>query len=148
MDISDLARLGMKPRLCRLSWRAFASIHPLMLPSTFPREVLLARPYSPPWNPLLSLWSPPFSLHALALIFFFLTKMRLSLTLTLSPLSIWCFRLTALFLFFGKYGSGVLANCSLCGTDATLSFSAGLACSSFSAEACTILQALCWSRQH
>ena len=30
----------------------------------------------------------------------------------------------------------------------TLSFSAGLVCSSFSAEACAILQAICWSRQH
>ena len=49
---------------------------------------------------------------------------------------------------FGKGGSGVLANCSLCGTEATLSFSAGLVCSSFSAEACTILHALCWSQQH
>ena len=49
---------------------------------------------------------------------------------------------------FGKGGSGVLANCSPCGTEATLSFSAGPACLSFSAEACAILQALCWSRQH
>ena len=49
---------------------------------------------------------------------------------------------------FGKGGSGVLANCSLCGTEATLSFSAGPVCSSFSAEACAILHALCWSRQH
>ena len=49
---------------------------------------------------------------------------------------------------FGKGGSGVLANCSLCGTEATLSFLAGSVCSSFSAEACAILHALCWSRQH
>ena len=49
---------------------------------------------------------------------------------------------------FGKGGSGVLANCSLCGTEATLSFSACPVCSSFSAEACTILYVLCWSRQH
>ena len=49
---------------------------------------------------------------------------------------------------FGKSGSDVLANCSLCGTEATLSFSAGPVCSSFSAEACAILHALCWSRQH
>ena len=49
---------------------------------------------------------------------------------------------------FGKGGSGVLANCSLCGTKAILSFSAGPVCSSFSAEACAILHALCWSRQH
>ena len=49
---------------------------------------------------------------------------------------------------FGKDGSGVLANCSLCGTGAILSFSAGPVCSSFSAEACTILHTLRWSRQH
>ena len=48
---------------------------------------------------------------------------------------------------FGKGGFGVLFNCSLCGTEATDYFSAGLVYSSFSAEACTILQALCWSRQ-
>ena len=50
--------------------------------------------------------------------------------------------------FFGKGSCGVLANCSLCGTEATLSFSAGPVCSSFSAEVCVILHALCWSQQH
>ena len=49
---------------------------------------------------------------------------------------------------FGKGGSGVLANCSLCGTEATPFFSAGPVCSSFSAVAWAILHALCWSRQH
>ena len=49
---------------------------------------------------------------------------------------------------FGKGGSGVLANCSFCGTEATLSFSAGPVCLSFFAETCAILHALCWSRQH
>ena len=48
----------------------------------------------------------------------------------------------------GKDGFGILANCFLCGTEATLFFSAGPICSSFSAEACAILHALCWSRQH
>ena len=48
--ISCLARLGVKPRLCRSSWRAFASTHPLMLPSTSLREALLACPPFPPWN--------------------------------------------------------------------------------------------------
>ena len=48
--ISGLARLGVKPRLCRSSWRAFASTHPLMLPSTCSREALVACPPSPPWN--------------------------------------------------------------------------------------------------
>ena len=48
--ISGLARLGVKPRLCRSSWRAFASTHPLMLSSTSSREALLACPPFPPWN--------------------------------------------------------------------------------------------------
>ena len=49
---------------------------------------------------------------------------------------------------FDNRSSGVLANCSLCGTEATLSLSAGPVYSSFSAEACAIKQALCWSWQH
>ena len=48
--ISGLARLGVKPRLCRSSWRAFASTHPLMLLSTSSREALVACPSFPPWN--------------------------------------------------------------------------------------------------
>ena len=50
---------------------------------------------------LLSLWSPPFPLHAPTLISFSLslTKVWLSLTLTLSHLTIWCSGQTALFLF-------------------------------------------------
>ena len=56
------------------------------------------------------------------------------------PFMIWYSGLTALFLScFGKGGSGVLANCFLCGTEATLSYSAGPVCSSFSVEACAIL---------
>ena len=41
LPISSLARHGVKPRLCRSSWRAFASTHPLMLPSTSPRRLFL-----------------------------------------------------------------------------------------------------------
>ena len=48
---------------------------------------------------LRSRWSPPSPLHALALIPLSLAKVRLSPTLTLSPLMIWCFVQTALFLF-------------------------------------------------
>ena len=48
--ISGLARLGVKPRLCRSSWKALASTHPLMLPSTCSREALVACPPCPPWN--------------------------------------------------------------------------------------------------
>ena len=47
---------------------------------------------------------------------------------------------------FGKGGSSVLANCSLCGTEVTLSSLEGPVCLyMFSAEACAIMQALCWS---
>ena len=93
-----------------------------------------------------SRWSPPFPLHAFALIPLSLAKVRLSPILTLSPLMIWCFGQTALFLLVRA--AGVLANCSLCGTEATLSFSAGPVCSRFSAEACAVLHTFCWSRQH
>ena len=96
---------------------------------------------------LRSLWSPLFPLHAPALILLTLAKVRLSPTSTLFPphdLVLWTDGSVPF--PFGKGGSGVLANCSLCGTEATLSFSAGS--SSFSAEACAILHALCWSRQH
>ena len=49
---------------------------------------------------LRSRWSPPFPLHALALIPLSLAKVRLSPTLTLSPLMIWYSGQTALFLLF------------------------------------------------
>ena len=48
---------------------------------------------------LLSLCSPSFPPHASALIPLFLVKVRLSLTLTLSPLMIWFSKLTAVSLF-------------------------------------------------
>ena len=83
-------------------------------------------------------WSP---LHALALILPFLAHLD---SLPPHDLVLW----TDGSFPFGKSGSGVLAKCSLCGTEATLSFSAGPVCFSFSAEACAILHALCWSRQH
>ena len=48
--ISGLAGLGVKPRLCRSSCRAFAFTHPLMLPSICSSEAHLACPPLPPWN--------------------------------------------------------------------------------------------------
>ena len=48
--ISGLARLGVKPRLCRSSWRAFAFAHSLMLPSTCSREALVACCLFPSWD--------------------------------------------------------------------------------------------------
>ena len=97
---------------------------------------------------LCSRWSPPFPLHALALIPLSPDKVRLLLTLTLFTRDLVFWTDGSVPFPFGKGRSGVLANCSLCGTEATLSFSAGPVCSSFSAEACAILHALCWSRQH
>ena len=98
--ISGLARLGVRPRLCRSSWRAFASTHPLMLPSTCYREALLACPPFPRWNrpsfTVESTLSTPCSRSDVPLS---LAKVRLSPILTLSPLMIWCFGQTALFLF-------------------------------------------------
>ena len=146
--ISGLARLRVKPRLCRSSWRAFASTHSLMLSSTSPREALVACPPCPPWNlPSVTVESP-FPPHALALIPSLWPRCG-SRPPWLSPphdLVLWTDGSVPF--PFGKDSSGVLANCSLCGTEATLSFSAGPVCSSFSAEACAILHALCWSRQH
>ena len=75
-----------------------------------------------------------------------LAKMWFSFTFTLSHLTIWTDGSVPF--PFGKDGSGVLTNYSLCGSKATFSFSTGPVCSSVSDEACAILQALCWSRQH
>ena len=90
--------------------------------------------------------SPPFPLHALALIPLTLAKVWLSPTLTLSPLMIWYSGQTALFLLLLARAAPAFLLTAL--SVATLTFSAGPVCSSFSAEACAILHAVCWSRQH
>ena len=98
--ISGLARLGVKPRLSRSSWRAFASTHPLMLPSTSPMEALLACPPFPPWNlPLFTVESThafPCSCSDPPLIRQGAAIAHLE---SLFPLMIWYSELTALFLF-------------------------------------------------
>ena len=101
LSISGLARLGVKPRLYRSSWRSFASTHPLVLPSTSTREALLALLALPFLLGICipSLWSPHFPLHAPALISLSFAKVRLSPTLTLFSFMIWYSELTALFLF-------------------------------------------------
>ena len=120
-----------------------------MLFSTCSREALVACPPCPPWNlPSFTVEStlstpcsrsdPPHSRQGAALA-------HLD---SLPPHGLVLWTDGSVPFPFGKGGSGVLANCSLCGTEATLSFSAGPVCSSFSAEACAILHALCWSRQH
>ena len=81
---SSLARLGVKPRLSRSSWRAFASTHLLIHSPASSKEVLFACPPSPLWNlpsfTVVSTLSSPCSI----LIRLFLTKVQLSLTLTFS----------------------------------------------------------------
>ena len=111
-----------------------------MLPSTFPRKALLVCPPYSPWNLASFNVDSTFPLIPLSV-----AEVRLSLT---PPYHLALWTDGSVPFPFGKGGSGVLANCSLCGTEATLSFSAGPVCSSFSTEACAILHALCWSRQH
>ena len=78
----------------------FRPHNPNMLPSTSPREALLACPPSQPGIYLPSLWSPPFPPVALALISLSLSRQGAALAhLDSLPLMIWCFGLTALFLF-------------------------------------------------
>ena len=120
-----------------------------MLPSTCSREALLACPPFPPWNlPSFMVEStlstpcfhfdPPLSCQGSALA-------HLD---SLPPHDLVLWTDGSVPFSFGRGSSDVLANCSLCGTVATLSFLAGPVCSSFSAEGCTILHALCWSWQH
>ena len=146
--ISGLARLGVKPRLCRSSWRALASTHPLMLPSTSLKVALLACHPCPPWNlPSFMVEStlsspcshsdPPHSRQGAALAH-----------LVSLPLMSWYYGQTACpFSFWQRL---LRRSCQLLSLALRplFSFSAGPVCSSFFAEACAILHALCWSRQH
>ena len=120
-----------------------------MLPSTSPREALLACPLFLPWNLLSfivkSTLSSPCSCSDPSLSRQGAALAHLDCLLP-HDLVLWTDG--SVYFPLGKGGSGVFANCSLCGTEATLSFLAGPVCSSFSSEACAILHALCWSRQH
>ena len=120
-----------------------------MLPSTCSREAFLTCPPCPPWN------LPSFTVESILSTPCFrsnppLTRQGAALAHldSLLPHDLVLWTDGSVPFPFGKGGSGVLANCSLCGTEATLSFSASPVCSSFSAEACAILHALCWSQQH
>ena len=123
--------------------------HLLMLPSTCSMEALLACPPFSPWNlPLFtvdSTLSTPCSRSDPLL-----SRQGTALTHldSLPPHDLVLWTDDSVPFPFGKGGSDILANCSFCGTEATLSFLAGPVCSSFSAEASVILHALCWSRQH
>ena len=99
----------MKPRLCRSSWRAFASTHPLTLPSTSTRNAFLACPLSPSWNLhsfiVKSTLSSPCSRSDLRRQGAALAHLD---SLLPNDLVLW----TDGSFPFGKDGSGVLANCS------------------------------------
>ena len=114
--ISGLARLGVKPRLCRSYWRAFASTHTTHASfySTSPREALLACPQSPPWNlPSFTVEStlsspcsrsdPPLSHQGAAL-----THLD-----SLPPYDLVLWTDCSVPFVFGKGGAGVSANCFL-----------------------------------
>ena len=88
--ISGLARLGVKPRLCRSSWIAFASTHPLMLPSTCSREALLACPPFSTWNlPSFTVESTLSYPCSRSDLFLSLAKVRFLPTFESLPLMIW-----------------------------------------------------------
>ena len=131
---SGLARLGVKPRLCRSSWRAFASTHLLMLLSTSLRQALLTCPPFPSWNlpsfTVESTLSSPCSRSALPLSRQGAAFAPLD---SLPPRDLLPWTDGSVPFPFGKSGSSILANCSLCGTEATLFFLADPVCSSFSA---------------
>ena len=120
-----------------------------MLPSTFPRKALLACPPSSPWNPPSFIVKSTLS-HSCSRSDLPLSCQDAALAHldSLPPHNLVLWTDGSVSFLFGKGGSGVLANCSLCDTEATLSFSAGPVYSSVSAQPCAILHVLCWSRQH
>ena len=146
--ISGLARLGVKPRLCKSSWRAFASTHPLILLSTSAREGSSCLPslfsLEPAFVTVESTFSSPCSRPDLSL-----TRQGAALAHldSLPPYNLVLWTDGSVPFPFGKGGSGVPAKCFLA-LRPLFSYTAGLVCSSFSAEACAILHALCWFRQH
>ena len=89
--ISGLARLGVRPRLCRSSWRAFGPLaRSCFLLLVLDRLFLLVLPF------LLGIclrsgWSSPFPLHALALIRPFSREGAALAHLCSLSLMIWCF---------------------------------------------------------
>ena len=101
--------------------------HSCFLPPLLGRLFLCALPFllgiCPP-----SPWSPPFPLHALAVIPLSCQGAAHLDSLLPHDLVLWTDGFVPF--PFGKRGSGVLANCSLCGTEDTLSFLAGPVCSS------------------
>ena len=120
----------------------------MLFPSCL-KKFFFACPSYPPWNlPSCTVKStlsspcshsdPPFSLQDAALVYLN----------SLPPHNLVIWTDGPILFPVGKGCFSVLANYSLCGTEATISFYAGSVCSSFSTKACAILQLLSWSRQH
>ena len=118
-----MARVGVKLRLSRSSWRAFASTYPIVLSSNPPREAVLACPPFSCWNlPLFTVEStlsssctrsdPPLSHQGAALshLDYLLPHDLVLRTDGSVPPPV------------GKGGSGVIANCFQFGSEATFSF--------------------------
>ena len=72
-----------EPRLFKISWETFGSIHQLVLSFNFPRAALFLETHLP------LLWNSLFLFHAPALTQRFLAKVRQLFTLTFSHLTIW-----------------------------------------------------------
>ena len=130
---------------------AYSPDHPaeLLYPLTRSCFLLLLGRLSMLILPLLgiflpSLWSPFFPPHAPAPISPKCGSLILTLpTLRSGDLDRWLCSFS-----FWQKRLRVLANCLLCGTEASLSFSEDPVCLSFSTKAGAILHALRWSRQH
>ena len=147
--ISDFARLGVKARLFRSSWRAFASTHPLMLPSTSSRKALLASPPSPPWN--LPLFTVESALSSSCSRYNApLTRQGVALAHLDSLLSYDLVIWTDDSVPFpsAKAALEYLPTALSVALRPPFPFLQVQCVPSFSDEACTILHALCWSRQH
>ena len=98
---------------------------------------------------LRSPWSPPFPLHAPALIPLTLAKVRLSPTLTLSPLMIWCFGQTALFLFlFARAALAFLPTALSVALRPLFPFRQAPYAQVFPLKPAPFCTLFCWSRQH
>ena len=114
-----------------------------MLPSTSPKETLLASPPSHLWK--LSFFTVEFTLSSPCTCSDLLLSRQgaaLAHLDSLPPNDLVLWTNGSVTFPFGKGNSGVPANCSLCGTETTFSFSTNSVCLSFSAETCAILQAL------
>ena len=141
--LSHLARVSIKQRLKRSSWRTFCSHHPLVPAIDAPREDLVSLSPFPPWLfPNFSLHlhldtpcrrtDPPTHKSAAALDTF----------ASLGPFDLTVWTDGSVPEPSGPGGAGIFAICSLCSSSISLSYPSGPCCSSFTAEATGVQQAL------